>query len=74
MVLRYGAESGILTPSTTKGKQMFIVNDIVTTKDINGNTHRGRIVELDNFGFAVVRFYGASESRIHISQLTKEII
>ena len=51
---------------------MFIVNDIVTTKDINGNTHRGRILELDNFGFAVVSFYNASESRIHISQLTKE--
>jgi hypothetical protein len=53
---------------------MFIINDVVTTKDVSGNTHRGRIVELDNFGFAVVSFYGASESRIHITQLTKEII
>jgi predicted RNA-binding protein with RPS1 domain len=53
---------------------MFIVNDIVTTKDINGATYRGRILELDAFGFAVVSFGNVSESRIHISQLTKENI
>lgn len=49
---------------------MFIINDIVSTKSINGEMFAGRIVELDNFGFAVVSF-GVSESRIHISQLTK---
>jgi len=31
-------------------------------------------LELDAFGFAVVSFYNSSESRIHISQLTKESI
>jgi ribosomal protein S1 len=64
------------TNARKENKQMFmfIVNDIVTTKDISGATYRGRILELDGFGFAVVSFGNVSESRIHISQLTKENI
>lgn len=47
------------------------IGDTVTTKAINGATFRGTVIELDRFGFAVVSF-GVSESRIQISQLTKE--
>jgi hypothetical protein len=67
-----GQSGAYLHHHQPKGKQMFIVNDIVTTKALNGATYKGRIVELDNFGFAVVSFGNISESRIHISQLTKE--
>lgn len=50
---------------------MFSIGDTVTTKAINGTTFSGTVIELDRYGFAVVSF-GVSESRIQISQLTKE--
>jgi ribosomal protein S1 len=53
---------------------MFNIGDVVATKALNGATFSGTVVELDRFGFAVVSFGNVSESRIHISQLTKENI
>lgn len=50
---------------------MFTIGDTVTTKDINGATYSGKIIELDRFGFAVVSFYDTSESRIQITELEK---
>ena len=51
---------------------MFSIGDKVITKDINGATYSGKIVEIDRYGFAVVSYNNISETRIQITELTKE--
>lgn len=51
---------------------MFNIGDVVSTKALNGATFSGKVIELDRFGFAVVSFDNVSETRIQLSQLTKE--
>jgi hypothetical protein len=51
---------------------MFSIGDAVSTKALNGETFRGKVVELDRFGFAVVSFDNISEARIQVSCLEKE--